>query len=176
MAAKEIENYDYFAIMDLKENSMQQENLLTILEEVQVFNGKRNRAYFKCKCKCGNVKLILKQSVVSRKQKSCGCVPKFSTHGKSKGIYQKTYNSWLQMRHRCITSTSKSYKDYGGRGIKVCDRWLNSFENFLEDMGIRPDNKTLDRIDFNGNYTIENCKWSTIAEQNSNKRNCKAKQ
>jgi len=74
------------------------------------------------------------------------------------------------MLQRCNNPNHSHYKYYGGRGIKVCDRWLESFENFYEDMGERPEDLTLDRIDVNKGYYPENCKWSTRSEQNSNKR------
>ena len=82
----------------------------------------------------------------------------------------KTYKSWENMKQRCLNKNDdEHYKDYGGRGIKVCKRWM-IFENFYGDMGERPKNKTLDRIDNNGNYCKENCKWSTQKEQNNNTR------
>lgn len=79
-----------------------------------------------------------------------------------------TYNSWLGMRQRCYLKTSISYKKYGGRGIKVCKRW-EKFENFLADMGERPEGKTLDRINNNGDYKPSNCRWATLSEQQRNK-------
>lgn len=79
-----------------------------------------------------------------------------------------TYRVWTQMRARC---RDLSNIDYGGRGIKVCERWKHSFENFLEDMGTRPECRTLDRIDMNGNYEKSNCRWATVLEQGRNKRN-----
>lgn len=80
------------------------------------------------------------------------------------------YYSWAQMKTRCNNPNYREYSLYGGRGIKVCERWLNSFENFLEDMGSRPQNYSLDRIDVEGNYTPSNCKWSSRFEQARNKR------
>lgn len=75
------------------------------------------------------------------------------------------------MKARCSNPNAPSYPRYGGAGIKVCERWKNSFSNFLEDMGERPDKTTIDRIDSEGDYTPENCKWSSIAEQQRNRKN-----
>ena len=94
-------------------------------------------------------------------------------------VYSKIYDqknylhkTWINMIRRCTNSKHKNYKDYGGRGITVCQRWLDSFEDFKKDIGNRPTDKhTIDRIDNNGNYEPSNCKWSTMKEQNANKRN-----
>ncbi len=81
-----------------------------------------------------------------------------------------TYATWYGMIDRCINPSNISYKYYGGRGISVCEEWLN-IAKFVEDMGIRPDGMTLDRIDRNGNYCLSNCKWSDVLEQQRNKSN-----
>jgi len=82
------------------------------------------------------------------------------------------WNTWQSMRNRCNTKSAGNYDLYGGRGIKVCDRW-NYFKNFFFDMGKKPENHTLDRIDVNGDYSKENCRWATDNQQNRNKRNTK---
>lgn len=81
-----------------------------------------------------------------------------------------TYHSWTAMRQRCSDQKHPSYPNYGGRGITVCDRWRESFESFLADLGERPDGTTLDRIDVNGNYAPSNCRWATYKEQRANSR------
>lgn len=86
------------------------------------------------------------------------------------GAEQRTYQSWRGMLNRCQRASDASWEYYGGRGIRVCDRWAESFAAFVEDMGLRPENRTLDRIDPNGHYEIGNCRWATAGEQRRNQR------
>ncbi len=129
--------------------------------------------YFNCLCDCGTIRLVKRYHLKSGASKSCGCLNKevvakrFKTHG-MEGT--PTYNVWQHILQRCNNTKNKSYKNYGGRGIKVCKRWRNSFENFYSDMGDKPKNKSIDRIDNNGDYKPSNCKWSTAKEQCSNTR------
>lgn len=127
------------------------------------------------RCLCGKELSIPICNIHTSSIKSCGCLKKKPSeeysykHGKSRTYI---YYAWSQMKDRCYRSNNKAYKSYGGRGITVCDRWLGSFENFYEDMGDRPSNEhSLDRINVNGNYCKENCKWSTRKEQSLNKTN-----
>lgn len=149
---------------------------LTVIKRVE--NSIHNTSVFLCLCDCGTEKKILSRSLVSGKTVSCGCYGKSIiynkslVHGQSKRKNKtKEYMAWMNMKNRCYDVKNNHYKSYGGRGIIVCDSWLESFNNFFFDMGIKPSPKhSLDRIDVNGSYCKENCKWSTNEEQARNKR------
>jgi len=105
---------------------------------------------------------------------------KYSRHGHALGSgpgeRTPTYNSWRKARERVVNPNEISYKYYGAKGVQMCDRWVDSFENFLEDMGERPEGTTIDRIDPHGDYEPDNCRWSTKQVQANNKRRNKDKQ
>jgi len=125
-----------------------------------------------CKCHCGKVFETDKDNFLNNGVRSCGCkqfAKRTTTHGMSKS---KEYHCWVDMKMRCYNTNNKAFENYGGRGITVCERWNNSFESFLKDMGFCPkDKQSIDRLDVNGNYCKENCKWADFTEQANNKRN-----
>ena len=126
---------------------------------------------FQCHCDCGNIINYPIKKITQKRIKSCGCktLKVNSIHNMSDSI---EYISWQSMITRCYNPKSVTYKRYGGRGITVCERWLNSFENFFEDMGIRPHIEyTLDRINNEFGYSPDNCKWSSKREQSLNRGN-----
>lgn len=133
--------------------------------------GKRRASL--CICECGTEKVVANEDLRSGHAKSCGCYKldihrkRLTTHGKSKSV---EFIKWAEMIQRCTNPNHRHTDDYGGRGIKVCERW-KSFALFFEDMGECPKGLTLERIDPNGNYEPGNCIWDTWKNQNRNKRN-----
>lgn len=132
------------------------------------------RVSWNCICDCGNTGIIDTRRLVHKKSQSCGCIRDEMQlkHGQSGqgGVRTGEYTSWHQMKQRCLNENDKRYPDYGGRGIKVYEPWLE-FTNFFKDMGSKPTEKhSIDRIDVNGNYEPSNCKWSDDYEQQRNIR------
>ena len=132
---------------------------------------------WKALCGCGNYTYASVSNLMNGNTKSCGCLQRERTaeshikHGHAVGgRISREYSTWVSMVKRCSDPKEKAYEYYGGRGINVCDRWKNSFLNFLIDMGKRPEGMTIDRINNEGNYELSNCKWSTMKEQCNNRR------
>ena len=132
-------------------------------------NDKFERTQWNCICECGKEKVVALFRMTSGHTKSCGCIKgKANATHRMKGT--PTHNSWCAMKQRCNYPSSNEYAYYGGRGIKVCDRWNEKFENFLADMGERPKGRTIERLDTNGHYEPGNCVWATMAQQQRNRR------
>jgi hypothetical protein len=145
----------------------QQYNRLKVISFVEEIKG---IPYYKCLCDCGTIKNVNGRCLVDGQSKSCGCLnrenvsKKFTKHG----LYKtREYSSWNAMMQRCYNPKQDNYPNYGGRGIEVCERW-HDVTNFYADMGERPEETSLDRIDNNGNYEPGNVRWSTDIDQHNN--------
>jgi hypothetical protein len=136
---------------------------------------KNGTEIWECKCDCGNTAFIRKTAVVSGRAKSCGCLNHKPAHNRTHNMVgTRIYRIYRNMRNRCLLPCAVGYKNYGGRGITVCDEWLGDggFERFYEwsmKNGYN-DDLTLDRVNVDGNYEPNNCRWTTIIVQNNNRR------
>ena len=156
-------------------------NMLTVIREVErhVLPNGRLKRMFLLKCDCGKSKEIMLNSVRSGKTTSCGCrriettIKQKTTHGLR---HHYLYDTWRDMKKRCYNKNNRHYHNYGGRGIRVYEPWINDFQKFydwiMENLGERPEGCSLDRWpNNNGNYEPGNLRWATSTEQNNNKRN-----
>lgn len=147
---------------------------LTVIARADSISG---HATWLCRCECGQEKVIRAKSLLAGQTKSCGCQRNACSHGHARlKAHSAEYRTWVSIRQRCYQPSHVSFPNYGGRGIKVCARWRNSFEAFLADMGPRPDGHWIERKDNDGNYEPSNCIWATPLEQARNKRPSKVKE
>lgn len=141
-------------------------------------NGKYKTYYWECKCDCGQMKITIANSVLQNSVKSCGCLYSevSGTHSRKHGankrkVMEPEYYTWLAMKQRCFNPNNKMYRNYGARGITVCDSWRHDYVAFLRDMGKRPSSgHSIDRIDNDKGYSKNNCRWATQKEQLRNTR------
>jgi hypothetical protein len=154
--------------MKLTDRLGQRYGRLLVTERAPNKSETDTNARWKCLCDCGRETTQYGQDLNKGKVISCGCwnEEKRFKHGLAN---TPVHRVWIGMRSRCNNPKAREYVNYGGRGIKVCERW-DSFENFVADMGVRPEGYSIDRINNDGNYEPSNCRWATTTQQLNNRR------
>lgn len=165
---------------------------LTLIKKIRIPNGRYTRGGWLCKCDCGNY-LKTRTDALGKATVSCGCYNKeynqasganklhqkyIESDSQHESRYHKLYDTWQHIKARCYRKTDQSYKDYGGRGIKMCSEWKNNYDSFKQwsllhgfHNASNPHDMTIDRVNVNGNYEPQNCRWVDMKVQANNKRN-----
>ncbi len=149
--------------------------VVTSLHGHKRFPAGASHPQWECRCDCGTTVIVDAVRLRSGSQMSCGCIARSMArdrmliHGKTKS---REHRAWASMRDRCLRPNANVYRYYGGRGITICQAWIDSFEAFLSDMGPCPAGYTIERKDHDGNYEPDNCCWIPKSEQSKNRRGC----